>query len=95
MEPKVIIQILENSKNLISPYFGVCYAIKQSFYSTTGVTIYEMYRNITELIPEFTRENAIKYAKANNYSVYWWTVSDIDNRIKFLDWLIEIYKNKL
>lgn len=98
MEPKVIIQILEKAKAYINrkdDYEGLCHAIryayKDYYYIDCGL--------IVDIIPEFTRANAIVHANAIEVtyyvSAYWWIVSDIDNRIKFLDWLIETYKNKL
>lgn len=98
MEPKVIIQILEKAKAYINrkdDYEGLCHAIryayKDYYYIDCGL--------IVDIIPEFTRANAIAHANAIEVayycSAYWWKASDIDNRIKFLDWLIETYKNKL
>ena len=100
MEPKVIIQILEKAKAYINrkdDYEGLCHAIRYAF--EDYYINCECIVGIVGIIPEFTRENAILHANAfevNYYcSAYWWKASDIDNRIKFLNWLIEIYKNKL
>ena len=94
MEPKVVLAILKRAKVYINRkehYEGLCHAIS---YACEDYNIY--YELIVDIIPEFTRENAKLHANApTTKSAYWWKVSDIDNRIKFLDWLIEIYKNKL
>ena len=98
MEPKLIIQILEKAKAYINRkdyYEGLCHAIRCAYKDYYYISC----ERIVDIIPEFTRANAMTHAnaiKANYYgSAYWWIESDIDNRIKFLDWLIETYKNKL
>ena len=50
--------------------------------------------NIIQIfLPEFTRENAVKYAYANSNieKNYWWEISDYNNRQIFLNWLIKHY----
>ena len=68
-------------------------------------TIYELskrgYINYREMefneirlfIPLFTIENAVMFgADINNSLSYWWPLSDIKSRIKFVKWMIEQLK---
>jgi hypothetical protein len=54
--------------------------------------------SIDKVIPLFNHENAVKYGNADNpeWSPFWWSLNDyvfgVDNRIKFLDWMINELK---
>jgi len=58
-------------------------------------------KNLFKYIPEFTKENAIKHANANDFnnSSLWWNGNnnsygfDVNNRIIFLEWIKSQYIN--
>lgn len=52
---------------------------------------------ISKYIPLFTKENAIIYANAyKEDTLYWWDMwhYDIDNRVKFINWIIKELNNE-
>jgi hypothetical protein len=42
------------------------------------------------VFPKFTQENAVKYFGGNSSeNYYWWEKNDVENRLKFLDFILE------
>lgn len=69
---------------------GLCAAI------SSALTEYGIWkdRTLKEFFPEFTFENAKEKFKADGTKeFFWWIDYNDPNRIEFLDWLIEQYKN--
>lgn len=50
-----------------------------------------VYINISDYIPEFTNQNAVKYFGGQNRP-FWWPLDDWKSRYKFMKWLIKKYK---
>ena len=80
---------------------GICFAIKNALLDKNE-RLYNTvcFCGISNLIPSFTRENAIlsKIGKVGS-GAYWWDVElskgGLTNRLAFLDWLInELEKSK-
>jgi hypothetical protein len=69
----------------------LCIALIVIMREHLGVNIYS--EEIPDYIPLFTFKNAIRYANANeNAKQSWWKFTDDYNRedrLKFIDWMIE------
>lgn len=105
MNTQTQIKVLEAAKivcidnyNHIDNRFGLCYAIKIALRKYCPDQII-MGSEILTYIPLFTIENAKKYGKShinttgeNPYHQFWWSISSLDDRIAFLDWMISVLK---
>lgn len=88
-----------NSRN--KPYYshGMCLAILDILREIPEynklISKYIKYFNngriVNVIIPEFKRPG--KYPSVEDYSIYWWDLDDITSRIKYLDDLIEKYRD--
>jgi hypothetical protein len=84
------IEVLENVKKRVleerNELEGLCLYLKWELRNA------RIGNELRRYIPLFTFENAVKNANANmpRSGAYWWTHRpyDIENRIKFLDWMI-------
>lgn len=90
--------IKEKRKELISNYGkrGLCFYIVKAL-KNLGIennNEFILMDYIDLLIPTFNRENAVKNARANpnSFFAYWWDKGDYDNRLFFLDYLINKLK---
>ena len=74
----------------------LCSAIKTEIQNIEYCERYEI--DIVKLIPEFTKENAVIMAEADkecDRGVWWYGKSfDYENRIKFMQFIIEFQNNK-
>ena len=89
-----IIKVLENAKESIlnqsSEY--LCFSIEDALHNNGILS----FRRVSDIIPEFNRELADEIVGTNHeYAVAWWDEKDKEPRIKFLDYLIDLYKKKL
>lgn len=73
------------------PEGGLCYKIKRSAFELFQIQIQEN-TNANEIIPILTLENARKVTDvvdgAHERS-YWWKYYHFENRIKFVQWMIQ------
>lgn len=76
--------------------YGLCTKIENSAYK-----LFKIWAKANKIIPIFTLENAKKVTKVASYASeggYWWDYSDsydLENRIKFVKWMIEMEKSLL
>ena len=93
---KVLDKLYTNNKK-----YGLCYIIR--FILRYEFYIRDYVIKIPKYIPLFTRENAIEHANARSNRLFWWTVGysyddhgeyDLDNRIKFIEWMISELKKE-
>ena len=91
MKTEDIIKVLEFAKNEISNGRDfLCICIDE------GLKSYGWLQNITDIIPEFNRELADEIVGTDHEcAVAWWNEKDKEPRIKFMDYLIDLYKKKL
>lgn len=76
---------------------GLCYAITSSVrkrYPKIPITM----DNVSEFIPEFTRDNVIRLSKIHNFTspthdAWWWDIDNKADRIKALNALIYSIEN--
>lgn len=47
------------------------------------------YNQAQYYFPRFTRQNAMLHANARPYGAYWWDSTDCNNRVLFINWLID------
>lgn len=66
---------------------GVCRAIWDSLYH------YGLNRFINRYLPLANAHNAKKFNAEFRYDGYWWPLGDWTDRIKYLKWLLEQYKD--
>ena len=89
-----IIKVLENAKESIlnqsSEY--LCFSIEDALHNNGILS----FRRVSDIIPEFNRELAEDIVGTNkDFVLAWWGIEDKSSRIKFLDYLIDLYKKKL
>ena len=91
MEP---IDVIREAKQLYVNciYDGMCFCF-------TNILItynYNLKLYMHENIPLFCHQIAVeKFGATGGQKSYWWDEDDRESRIKYFDWLIETYKNKL
>lgn len=66
---------------------GVCNAIWSS------LSHYGLGRRINWYLPLANLYNAKRFNAEASYDGYWWPLGDWKNRTKYLEWLLEEYKN--
>lgn len=66
---------------------GVCRALWES------LRHYDINININKYLPLATFDNAKRFRAIQLSSGYWWLFNDWTNRIKYLKWLLEQYKD--
>ena len=89
-----IIKVLEDAKESIlnqsSEY--LCFSIKDALHNNGILS----FRRVSDIIPEFNRELAEAIVGTDKDLVLaWWNEKDKEPRIKFMDYLIDLYKKKL
>ena len=93
METVDIIKVLEFAKNEIingQGFLCICINHGMDYYG------FDLLTNITDVIPEFNRQLADEIVGTDHEcTVAWWDEKDKEPRIKFMDYLIDIYKKKL
>ena len=74
---------------------GLCHCILKAIEEIYGCNFYHTHPfvSIRDLIPEFNRESL--HGTTCHYNNYWWPLSDDYARIKALEYLISIYKQKV
>lgn len=78
--------------NQDKPCRGTCVLIMQMLLEHDIDTIAN--KELIEYFPDFTYENAsTQFGAKSDTDNFWWPRNDYKSRIKFLDWLIEHYKN--
>ena len=93
MKTEDIIKVLEYAKKeIINGQDFLCICINDGMQSYG----FDFLKNITDVIPEFNRELADEIVGTDHeYAVAWWNEKDKEPRIKFMDYLIDLYKKKL
>ena len=93
MKTEDIIKVLEFAKNeIINGQDFLCICINDGM----GYYGFDLLKNITDVIPEFNRQLADEIVGTDyEYAVAWWNEKDKEPRIKFMDYLIDLYKKKL
>ena len=93
MKTEDIIKVLEYAKKeIINGQDFLCICINDGMQSYG----FDVLKNITDVIPEFNRELADEIVGTDHeYAVAWWNEKDKEQRIKFMDYLIDLYKKKL
>ena len=88
---KSIVEILESAKEsyLNGAYDCMCLCILNC---CPGKNDNAKIDYMMENIKFFNRTVAINQFGAGWMGVYWWPLSDNENRIRYFDWLIEKYK---
>lgn len=66
---------------------GVCCAIWRS------LEHYNLALSIDWYLPLANFDNAKRFKANRNYGAYWWPLSDWTNRIEYLQWLFNQYKD--
>lgn len=66
---------------------GVCNAIWSSLLH------YNLSMNINKYLPLANLHSAINFKARLRYDGYWWPLGDWTNRIEYLKWLLEQYKD--
>lgn len=96
LTPQQQIEVLENIdwKDLIYYKDGLCFGIMVSLRNT--LNMWEDSSKNKELIPLFTRENALKF-EAHPRFAYWWdfSIDSYNNRKCFVDWIIKQLKETI
>ena len=100
------LETLERAKKRLIEYdefgavFGLCVIISENLpvrflgYSGTGITL-------VDLIPLFTRKNALNYCNGRENGAYWWPrrlpSKELNNkpRLEMLNWMIELIKKEI
>ena len=74
---------------------GLCHLIRCGYlYYNNGV--YLAFGAIEKVIPLFTLENARQHSKNRKYgTAYWWDRNNLEDRKKFLDWMIQELEKQL
>jgi hypothetical protein len=83
-------EIIESAKVILCTTgidFGLCYALCQSIIKV--LDIFVLYDELTSYFPKFKREIAIKHFKAKEGVWYWWPIEDKNNRLVFLQYLLD------
>ena len=97
------IEVLEETKTFLlfsedkgfKAKHGMCYYMEYAIYSLKGKPIKcIMYKELSQAIPLFTKENAKEFGAHPEY-IFWWPIAEIENRVKFIDWMIETLKKEL
>lgn len=93
MKTEDIIKVLEYAKKeIINGQDFLCICINDGMQSYG----FDCLKNITDVIPEFNRELADEIVGTDHEcAVAWWNEKDKEQRIKFMDYLIDLYKKKL
>lgn len=96
LTPEQQIEVLENIdwKDLIRYKDGLCYGIMISLRDTAHISV--LSSKFGELIPLFTRQNALKF-EGHPHKAYWWdcSIDSYNNRKCFVDWIIEELEKQL
>ena len=93
MKTEDIIKVLEYAKKeIINGQDFLCICINEGM----QINGFNWLKNITDIIPEFNRKLADEIVGTDHeYVVAWWDEKDKEPRIKFMDYLIDLYKKKL
>ena len=95
------LDILERTLSVYKLYIvrnvstGLCHCMLKAIEEIYGCDFFRIHPLITlrELIPEFNRESL--HGTTCHYNSYWWPMEDDYARIKALEYLISIYKQKV
>lgn len=66
---------------------GLCNLIKREIINK-GIEIWSI-NEIINYIPLFTYYNAVLHSDNFTLNSFWWTRTNFEDRIKFLDWMLE------
>lgn len=89
-----IVSVLTEAKNRLHLKYpnGICIAIANTVKDQYGLALPSVV--ITEVIPRFNYEFAVKYFRARSVDFptisFWWEPTDIKSREKYLDYLIKL-----
>ena len=99
------IKILERTKaEVYKKRLGLCGIISTVINEASEMGelrnyLYCSYQDVDIFIPLFTKENVLKYGNGIRgvRGVFWWKYRpyDLDSRINFLNWMIEVIKTEL
>lgn len=83
---------LEKTEDFNAGFDGGLCAILEDVLTEEYGCRYIFIVDIQRCIADFTFENAVKHANASNNGMYWWGRYDKENRLKFIDWMINQLK---
>lgn len=92
LERALSVYKLYRTRNVLT---GLCHCMLKAIEEIYGYDFFHIRPLITmrELIPEFNRE--FLHGTTSHYNSYWWPTEDDYARIKALEYLISIYKQKV
>lgn len=83
---------LEKTEDFNAGFDGGLCAVLQGAITEECGCVFLFVSNVQQCITDFTFENAVKYANASNNGMYWWGRYDKENRLKFIEWMINQLK---